>query len=35
MSRYTGPKVRKMRSLGVNLPGLSQKNIERRPDNVV
>ena len=31
MSRYTGPKVKVMRALGVNLPGLSAKNLERRP----
>lgn len=31
MSRYLGPRVKKMRALGVNLPGLSTKSIERRP----
>jgi small subunit ribosomal protein S4 len=31
MSRYTGPRVKKMRALGVNLPGLSRKTIDRRP----
>ena len=31
MSRYTGPRLRVMRSLGVELPGLSRKSIERRP----
>ncbi len=31
MSRYTGPKVRVMRALGTELPGLSRKKIERRP----
>lgn len=31
MSRYTGPRVRIMRALGVNLPGLSSKTIEKRP----
>jgi len=31
MSRYLGPRVKKMRALGVVLPGLSTKNIERRP----
>ena len=31
MSRYTGPAVKKMRALGVDLPGLSRKSIERRP----
>lgn len=31
MSRYTGPRVRTMRALGVQLPGLSTKSFERRP----
>lgn len=31
MARYTGPRLRKMRGLGVDLPGLSRKSIERRP----
>lgn len=31
MSRYTGPRVRVMRALGTDLPGLSVKKIERRP----
>jgi small subunit ribosomal protein S4 len=31
MSRYTGPRVRAMRALGVDLPGLSRKKSERRP----
>lgn len=31
MSRYTGPRVRAMRALGVQLPGLSSKSFERRP----
>ena len=31
MSRYTGPRVRVMRALGVDLPGLSAKTSERRP----
>jgi small subunit ribosomal protein S4 len=31
MSRYTGPRVRAMRALGVQLPGLSKKSFERRP----
>ena len=31
MSRYTGPKLRKMRALGIDLPGLSRKSSERRP----
>ncbi len=32
MSRYTGPRLRIMRALGVNLPGLSAKTIEKRPN---
>lgn len=31
MSRYTGPRVKVMRALGTELPGLSTKKIERRP----
>ena len=31
MSRYTGPRVKKMRALGTDLPGLSVKKIEKRP----
>ncbi|WP_437640094.1 30S ribosomal protein S4 [Sorangium sp. So ce854] len=31
MSRYTGPRVKVMRALGVELPGLSSKKTERRP----
>jgi small subunit ribosomal protein S4 len=31
MSRYTGPRVRVMRALGSELPGLSRKKSERRP----
>ncbi len=31
MSRYTGPRLRVMRALGVDLPGLSPKTTERRP----
>lgn len=31
MSRYTGPRVKVMRALGVELPGLSRKKTERRP----
>lgn len=31
MSRYTGPRLRLMRALGVELPGLSRKSTERRP----
>ncbi|HAA76402.1 TPA: 30S ribosomal protein S4 [Candidatus Latescibacteria bacterium] len=30
MSRYTGPKVKKMRAVGVDLPGLSRKTIADR-----
>lgn len=31
MSRITGPRVKLMRALGVDLPGLSRKSIEARP----
>lgn len=31
MSRHTGPRVKIMRALGVDLPGLSRKTRERRP----
>ena len=31
MSRYTGPRLKVMRALGVDLPGLSSKTIEKRP----
>lgn len=31
MSRYTGPRLKKMRSLGVDLPGLSRKSTSSRP----
>lgn len=31
MSRYVGPRVKVMRALGTELPGLSPKKIERRP----
>src|SRR5262245_5636308 len=31
MSRYTGPRLRVMRALGVEIPGLSAKSTERRP----
>lgn len=31
MSRYTGPRLKVMRALGVDLPGLSPKKIEKRP----
>lgn len=30
MSRYTGPRVKRMRRLGLELPGLSRKSIGRR-----
>ena len=31
MARYTGPRVKKMRTLGVDLPGLSRKSMSKRP----
>lgn len=31
MSRFTGPRLKKMRALGIDLPGLSRKTIETRP----
>lgn len=31
MSRYTGPRLKIMRALGVQLPGLSSRSIEDRP----
>lgn len=31
MSRYTGPRVKLMRALGLDLPGLSPKSSDRRP----
>lgn len=31
MSRYTGPRLKVMRALGIDLPGLSRKSIEKRP----
>lgn len=31
MSRYTGPRVKKMRALGTELPGLTPKKFEKRP----
>ena len=31
MSRYTGPRLKVMRALGVELPGLSRKSMEGRP----
>lgn len=32
MSRHTGPRLKIMRALGVELPGLSRKSIESRPN---
>lgn len=32
MSRHTGPRLKIMRALGVELPGLSRKSIENRPN---
>ena len=32
MSRDRGPRVKRMRAVGVELPGLSRKTIERRPN---
>jgi small subunit ribosomal protein S4 len=32
MARYTGPRLRVMRALGQELPGLSRKSIEKRPN---
>lgn len=32
MSRYRGPRVKKMRAVGMELPGLSRKTIERKPN---
>jgi small subunit ribosomal protein S4 len=31
MSRYLGPRVKKLRTLGLDLPGLTAKSMERRP----
>ena len=31
MSRYTGPRVKRMRALGIDLPGLSRKSMWNRP----
>jgi len=31
MSRYIGPRVKKMRALGLDLPGLSRKTMQKRP----
>lgn len=31
MSRYTGPRLKVMRALGVDLPGLSRKSMNERP----
>ena len=32
MSRITGPRLKIMRALGTDLPGLSRKTIEQRPN---
>ncbi|MFT4171040.1 MAG: 30S ribosomal protein S4 [Rhodocyclaceae bacterium] len=32
MSRFTGPRLKVMRALGIDLPGLSRKTIENRPN---
>ena len=32
MSRFTGPRLKVMRALGLDLPGLSRKSIEARPN---
>ena len=32
MARYRGPRVKLMRAVGIDLPGLSRKTIERRPN---
>lgn len=32
MARYTGPRLRVLRALGTNLPGLSAKTIDKRPN---
>lgn len=32
MSRFTGPRLKIMRALGIDLPGLSRKTIEARPN---
>ncbi|MDP3439873.1 MAG: 30S ribosomal protein S4, partial [Azonexus sp.] len=31
MSRYTGPRLKVLRALGVDLPGLSRKSMQERP----
>lgn len=31
MARYTGPRVKVLRSLGLDLPGLTSKSMQRRP----
>ena len=31
MSRFTGPRLKKMRGLGTDLPGLSRKSTANRP----
>lgn len=32
MSRYTGPRLKLMRALGMELPGLGRKTLERKPN---
>jgi len=32
MSRYTGPRLKVLRALGVDLPGLSRKSMQERPN---
>lgn len=32
MARYRGPRVKLMRAVGINLPGLSAKTIDRKPN---
>ena len=32
MSRYRGPKLKLMRAVGMNLPGVSRKTIDRKPN---
>ena len=32
MSRYRGPKIKLMRAVGMNLPGVSRKTIDRKPN---
>ena len=32
MSRYTGPRLKVLRALGVDLPGLTRKSMQDRPN---